>query len=249
MPSTKETETLPRNNYFLWLKENRENIKSMYFKDYEVKVIDGKKENIATLITRKASEVWKSLDSSIKQNYSEKLRAMKAEQEPTNNEQPPPPYEEGAPSQKKVKKRKAIPKAVRRAVFTNYITTDDPNKLFGQCFVGCGTVITIDDFEVGHIVPVCKGGNDTIENLRPICRACNQSMGSQNLLDFKEKYGFKDIEDPEYMMQNSIPIDYVHYITNQIMNPVKQVLDLNKEYLELNDSIFEYYKNLSNSKK
>ena len=50
------------------------------------------------------------------------------------------------------------------------------------------------------------------------------------------------------MIKNSIPIDYVHYITNQIMNPVKQVLDLNKEYLELNNSIFEYYKNLSNSK-
>ena len=57
-----------------------------------------------------------------------------------------------------------------------------------------------------------------------------------------------NIEDPEYMIQNSIPINYVHYITNQIMNPVKQVLDLNKEYLELNNSIFEYYKNLSNSK-
>lgn len=57
-----------------------------------------------------------------------------------------------------------------------------------------------------------------------------------------------DIEDPEYMIHNSIPIDYVHYITNQIMNPVKQVLDLNKEFLELNDSIFEYYKNLNNSK-
>ena len=32
------------------------------------------------------------------------------------------------------------------------------------------------------------------------------------------------------------------------MNPVKQVLDLNPKYLELTDSIFQYYKNISNNK-
>ena len=34
------------------------------------------------------------------------------------------------------------------------------------------------------------------------------------------------IEDPTYMKQNNIGFDYEFYITNQIMNPVKQVLDL-----------------------
>ena len=38
--------SVPKNNYFLWLKENRDNIKTMYFADYEVKIVDGKKENI-----------------------------------------------------------------------------------------------------------------------------------------------------------------------------------------------------------
>lgn len=34
------------------------------------------------------------------------------------------------------------------------------------------------------------------------------------------------IEDPEYITNNKIPLDYEFYITNQIKNPVKQVLDL-----------------------
>ena len=38
------------------------------------------------------------------------------------------------------------------------------------------------------------------------------------------------IEDPTYMKQNNIGFDYEFYISNQIMNPVKQVLDL-----EMND--------------
>jgi len=34
------------------------------------------------------------------------------------------------------------------------------------------------------------------------------------------------IEDPEYIKKNNLDLDYEFYITNQIMNPVKQVLDL-----------------------
>ena len=37
------------------------------------------------------------------------------------------------------------------------------------------------------------------------------------------------IEHPDYMKQNNLPIDYKFYISNQIMNPVKQVFDLEKD--------------------
>ena len=41
--------------------------------------------------------------------------------------------------------------------------------------------------------------------------------------------------------KKKIHLDYEFYITNQIMNPVKQVLDLNKEYLTLTQNIFDKY--------
>ena len=80
--------SVPRNNYFLWLKENRDNIKTMYFADYEVKIVDGKKENISTLITKKAGEVWRSLDNSIKEKYTEKLNLLKATEPIGNTKEP-----------------------------------------------------------------------------------------------------------------------------------------------------------------
>jgi DNA polymerase elongation subunit (family B) len=42
------------------------------------------------------------------------------------------------------------------------------------------------------------------------------------------------VEDPEYIRKNNLELDYEFYITNQIMNPVKQVLDL-----ELDSAITE----------
>lgn len=49
------------------------------------------------------------------------------------------------------------------------------------------------------------------------------------------------IEDPDYITDNKLEIDYPFYITNQIMNPVKQVLDLNIEYLDKTQKIFDEF--------
>ena len=45
------------------------------------------------------------------------------------------------------------------------------------------------------------------------------------------------IENPDFIKENNIKIDYKYYITNQIMNPVKQVLDLNILYLDKTNKI------------
>ena len=49
------------------------------------------------------------------------------------------------------------------------------------------------------------------------------------------------IEHPDFIDSNKLELDYSFYITNQIMNPVKQVLDLNTEYLEKTEEIFNRY--------
>ena len=35
-------------------------------------------------------------------------------------------------------------------------------------------------FHCGHIMPKCRGGEDSIENLRPICANCNARMGCRH---------------------------------------------------------------------
>ena len=276
--------SVPKNTYMLWLKENRDNIKQMYFSNYIPKNnADGKKENLQCVLTKKAGEIWSSLDSDTREVYNIKLKKLKesnietisednnsssetlkklAEQkififnpndidydkkqiycpnkcgairrtleglyshlglkenaadnctkkphiiktksykkaleklysEPNTTidfsqyikSESPPPYEDKPNVQPK---RKSIPKAVKNSVWNKYIETDDPKKLIGKCFVGCGCEITIANFEVGHVNAYSNGGSDKVENLRPICSTCNKSMGTMNLLEFKDLYG------------------------------------------------------------
>ena len=48
------------------------------------------------------------------------------------------------------------------------------------------------------------------------------------------------IEHPDYIQEKSLELDYNFYISNQIMNPVKQVLDLEKDEKETKD-FFNYF--------
>ena len=45
------------------------------------------------------------------------------------------------------------------------------------------------------------------------------------------------VEHVDYISKNNLPLDYEFYITNQIMNPVKQVLDLEMDPIET-DKLF-----------
>ncbi len=35
------------------------------------------------------------------------------------------------------------------------------------------------DLEVDHVIPVCRGGRDTVTNLRTLCKACNRRKGGK----------------------------------------------------------------------
>ena len=79
--------------------------------------------------------------------------------------------------------RKPCPKAVRDAVWRKYFG----DKMTGKCYV-CGKPITFTDFEVGHNKPFIKGGEWNVNNLRPICRTCNRSMGTMTIEEFKKRF-------------------------------------------------------------
>jgi len=93
--------------------------------------------------------------------------------------------------------RKNIPKAVRIALWEEHFTDDNAK---GICKV-CNCEIKISNFEAGHIVSWAKGGSDSLNNLLPVCSLCNKSMGTENLLEFKEKY-FANLYEDEYNCYN-----------------------------------------------
>lgn len=79
--------------------------------------------------------------------------------------------------------RKSIPKSVRNQIWRDRFG----DQFYGRCDV-CKNTIRRDNFEAGHIISAKDGGEDTIDNLKPICRTCNRSMGTQNLEDFKREF-------------------------------------------------------------
>ena len=86
-------------------------------------------------------------------------------------------------------KKKGNRKAVKKKVITKKIGKAVKEQIwiqkFGEtfrhkCYVTwCTNTITPFTYHAGHDIPRSKGGENSIENLYPICAACNCTMGNQ----------------------------------------------------------------------
>lgn len=85
----------------------------------------------------------------------------------------------------KIKKEK-IPQTLRFTIWEKYLGKNNE----GKCLCCKNSTISITNFDCGHIVSNKEGGKIHIDNLKPICRLCNLSMGTMNMNDFMKKYGF-----------------------------------------------------------
>lgn len=82
--------------------------------------------------------------------------------------------------------RTPIPVAVRNAVWNAYAGGPEVGEIACAC---CETTrITQQTFECGHIVAAAEGGTSTADNMRPVCRGCNRSMGKVSMHEFKRKH-------------------------------------------------------------
>jgi hypothetical protein len=99
----------------------------------------------------------------------------------------PHPQTQITPRQTQPKKKKQnIPKNIKTIVWNHYIGT---NIIQHKCLCCKKVLICNTNFEVGHVISEKMGGTLEINNLRPICFACNHSMGTENMVDFVVKYG------------------------------------------------------------
>lgn len=72
--------------------------------------------------------------------------------------------------------RKPLSRAVKAHVWS---------MTFGKCWY-CGVTLNpFSDFVVEHIMPLCRGGEDEIENLAPSCVMCNQDKGAKTLEEWR----------------------------------------------------------------
>lgn len=57
-----------------------------------------------------------------------------------------------------------------------------------NCPIGCHNQINVFNFEKGHVISKFNGGANTLENLRPICAPCNNSMGTENMITYATRF-------------------------------------------------------------
>ncbi len=85
------------------------------------------------------------------------------------------------------KEKDKIPKPLRAKVWAQYIGEKIGS---ARCFCCELTEITMMNFHCGHVIAEHNGGEVNLDNLRPVCQSCNSSMGTMNMFEFIEKYGF-----------------------------------------------------------
>lgn len=88
------------------------------------------------------------------------------------------------------KSRARFPQRVRALVWQTWC-----GKVYShKCTIAwCNSTMEIlGAWHVAHVTSVISGGTDAIDNLRPVCGACNLSMGTQNLIDFEKHFAPSD---------------------------------------------------------
>jgi hypothetical protein len=104
--------------------------------------------------------------------------------EPTKEAVKAPIIKPDTPVKKRVKKEK-IPATLKNIIWHKYFETS----LTGLCQWCKVENISKAIFDAGHIISEANGGQVVLDNLKPICKLCNSSMGKTNMDDFMKKYG------------------------------------------------------------
>ena len=92
-------------------------------------------------------------------------------------------------------KKKTISHLLKRRVWAEHVG-EEVGKT--KCMCCSLTDITQLTFVCGHVVAERAGGPTAVDNLLPICHACNSSMGTQNMYEFMLANGlFNDADNDD----------------------------------------------------
>ena len=145
----------------------------------------------------KKYEKYDKLKNKLSSKNSKKDESKKDESKKEESKKDESKKEESKKDEKKVKKPKEkIPVSVKNTLWSLHF----PNVLEGKCKCCQTETITRNNFDCGHIISEKNGGEIKLENLKPICRACNSSMGVMNMNDYMKKYGFDKIANKKMVI-------------------------------------------------
>lgn len=127
---------------------------------------------------------------------------------------------------------KQIPQKIRQEVWESQFN-DNPN---GQCYC-CGISIELNrSWDCGHIKSRCHGGPTILENLRPICCACNREMNAQHMFEYIIKYNLQ-----HGLEKISSAVDFPRYseLVRLTVDAINQIEAANLENLPSKESLIK----------
>jgi hypothetical protein len=130
--------------------------------------------------------------------------------------------------------KKTIPKILKDLCWNKWVG-ENISKV--KCLCCEDNEIKMNSFQCGHIIAEACGGKLSIENLRPICSVCNQSMGSENMVEFKMRCNFGSIETlqiPEVLLSKmkkepEVPKKETTNTTNVVYQRFSSISEIPKE--------------------
>lgn len=149
----------------------------------ETKVAEEPKLSLLEQLAKQRQEIEAKMQDEVRKQEEEARRKQEEEEKQRQEEEEEKKKRE---KEEAKKKKQSIPKNVRVIVWNHYIGEDI---IRHRCLCCKKVLISNTNFEVGHVLSEKNGGTHEINNLRPICFACNHSMGAENMIDFVVKYG------------------------------------------------------------
>lgn len=89
--------------------------------------------------------------------------------------------------EQKHKEPRKIDKNLRELIWSKWIGEDIARS---KCLCCKSRMISQFDFVCGHVEAVVKGGDDSVDNLRPICKSCNNGMKTMNMMEYIKHHKF-----------------------------------------------------------
>jgi hypothetical protein len=87
--------------------------------------------------------------------------------------------------------RKSIPKKLREMLWASYFSESET----GSCFCCGSSIHKSENYHACHLIAHKRGGSDCLPNLRPGCRDCNLSMGTQDMREYKKQF-YPEVKTP-----------------------------------------------------
>ena len=151
-------------------------LKAAELKAPELKAPEEPKLSLLDQLEKQRQEIEVKMQEELKKQEEEARRKQQEEEDEKKKRE----------KEESKKKKQSIPKNVRVIVWNHYI---GENIIHHRCLCCKKVLISNTNYEVGHVLSEKNGGTHEINNLRPICFACNHSMGTENMIDFVVKYG------------------------------------------------------------